>query len=139
MSKTDEHFVNRWANELSTKFQTSKPDEHIFFRWASQTSTFFSGEQIWMSKIYFQIFYFDVSTYRHFGGSTNLNGLGREKIESLRTCSTNFSKFKPLYCSVVLKKNNWILRGILKKWRQYCKCNLHSLQARESGWFIIAY
>ena len=44
MSKTDEHFVNRWANQMSTKFQMSQmstffqmsiPDEHLFLRWAN--------------------------------------------------------------------------------------------------------
>ena len=78
MSKPDEPFFFRWANQMSTFFsdeqtrwalffQMSKSDEHIFFRWANQMSTFLSDEQDEMSTLYFQMstFYFEMSTCPH--------------------------------------------------------------------------
>ena len=76
MSKPDEHFFFRWANQMSTFFQMSKPDEHLFSdeqtRWAlffqmskpdehyssdeqGEMSTFLSDEQVKLSTLYFQM------------------------------------------------------------------------------------
>ena len=88
MSKTDEHFFNRWASQMSTEIQMSKPDEHFFFRWASQMSTFFLDEQIWMSTFYFQMstFYFEMSNCRHCVRSTSWEE--QPLVESL--CKTKY-------------------------------------------------